>query len=477
MLKKIFYILLVVAILMFMFGASMYFWFQSGGMQEYVLENYGKQTIQNDYLYEIIRDSLGFQEEKHILLLFLNNTELRPGGGFIGSYAVISTQNGTPHLLKVEGTEIIDNYAASYLESVPPRPLKDYLGVEKWFFRDSNWSPDFEESAKKSLELYIKEKGVAADKIDYVLGLTPTVIREILKITGPIKVGEMEFNAENFIEKLQWEVEYGYAKKGVSFDERKKTLQDLTKAVLFNFGRDFLKYNEEFMNLAKRMLSEKQIIVYAIDEKIQDLIKNGDWSGRMYQTNGDFLLWADANLGALKTDLVMERNLSYTIIPTSSNQYFVRATMKYVHKGEFDWRTTRYRTYTRIFVPQGSKLIGVKGAMFKEKSLEPAIIEEGLEKDKQWFGTFIAIEPGKTGELTFEFYLSPKINSLIKEGKYELLVQKQLGTESHGLTLNLDFGKKVSNASPSEDTKEFGDNIYKINTDLRLDKSFNIVLE
>ena len=477
MLRKIFNILLVIAMLLALLGAGMYFWFKSGNMQKYVLDNYGKKIIQSQDLYEIVRDSLGFNEQKHILILFLNNTELRPGGGFIGSYATVSTQNGAPQLLKVEGTEIIDNYAASYLKIVPPTAIKTYLGVEKWYFRDSNWSPDFAESSKKSLELYTAENGTAAKDIDYVIGITPTVVKEILKITGPMKVNGIEFNADNFTDKLQWEVEYGYANKGVSFDDRKKTLQDLTKAALLNFGRDFLRYNTEFMDLAKEMLKEKQIILYAVDSEMQQKILSGGWGGEMKNQDEDFVLWADANLGALKTDLAVNRELSYIITSTKDGKYIAKVSMKYTHRGDFNWRTTRYRTYARVFVPTGSTFIKAVGAMRFEKNTEPAKIDWGIENDKQWFGTFVAIEPGKVGELSFEYYLSPKISELIKENEYNLLIQKQIGTEAHKLTLNLDFGKKVSKAYPGEDLKNYGDNKFTYSGDLRVDQVFQVELQ
>ncbi len=477
MLKKIFYILLLIAIILSLVGTGMFFWYKNGGMQKYVLDSYGKKIIQSQTLYDLVRDGLGFSGERHTLILFLNNTELRPGGGFIGSYAVVSANNGIPKLLKVEGTEIIDNYSSSYLESVPPTVIKKYLGVEKWYFRDSNWSPDFVESAKKGLELYTKERGTSAADIDYVVGLTPTVIKEALKITGPVKVNGIEFTADNFVEKLQWEVEYGYAQQGISFDERKKTLQDLTKAVFLNLGKDFLKYNQDFMNLSKRMLKEKQIIIYSTDATIAKGLQSEGWNGEIKKEQGDFVLWADANLGALKTDLVMDRELVYTFFPTTSGKYLAKATMKYTHRGEFNWRTTRYRAYARVFVPEGSEFIKAVGAMNKEKSDEKPIIDWGIENGKQWFGTFIAIEPGKKGELTFEFYLSPKIIALIKENKYNLLIQKQIGTEAHKLTLNLDFGKNISKANPSEDENNYGDSKFVYNGDLRLDQSFQVELK
>ncbi|MDO9509869.1 MAG: hypothetical protein Q7J14_01110, partial [Candidatus Magasanikbacteria bacterium] len=257
----------------------------------------------------------------------------------------------------------------------------------------------------------------------------------------------------------------------------KKTLQDLTKAIFVNLGKDFFKYNKEFMDLSKRMLQEKQIIIYSTDSVIAKGLQDEGWNGEIKKTDGDFVLWADANLGALKTDLVIDRELVYTFSPTTSGKYIAKAIMKYIHRGDFNWRTTRYRTYARVFVPEGSEFIKAIGAMDKEKSSALPIIDWGVENGKQWFGAFIAIEPGKSGELTFEFYLSPKVVTSIKENKYSLLIQKQIGTEDHKLTLDLDFDKNINKAFPGEDVKNYGDTKFTYNGDLRLDQSFQVELK
>ena len=70
---------------------------------------------------------------------------------------------------------------------------------------------------QKTMELYIKEKGLYSDKIDAIIALTPTVVEEILKISGPITYDGIEFNADNFTEKLEYEVEYGYKDKNLKF--------------------------------------------------------------------------------------------------------------------------------------------------------------------------------------------------------------------------------------------------------------------
>jgi hypothetical protein len=93
-----------------------------------------------------------------------------------------------------------------------------------------------------------------------------------------------------------------------------------------------------------------------------------------------------------------------------------------------------------------------------------------MENGKQWFGAFTSIEPGKTGELVWQFYLAPQIAEQISaqggpasggKNSYSLLVQKQSGTIAHALTLDLNFGNQI----------------YNYKTDLRLDREFKIDLK
>src|SRR3989339_325475 len=134
---------------------------------------------------------------------------------------VVKMENGKPQILKVEGTEILDGKSPQF-DSIPPIQLTKNLKIETWKFRDSNWSPDFGVSTQKALELYEKENGLEAKQIDAVIGITPTVFENILQILGPIAINGIEFNYDNFTEKLEYEVEYGYNEKGIDFRERKK---------------------------------------------------------------------------------------------------------------------------------------------------------------------------------------------------------------------------------------------------------------
>lgn len=464
-------------------GASVFWrWYRAGGLQTAVVQQVSRRITSSANESGLIQQVLGFAKPQTYLVLFLNNTEMRPGGGFIGAYGVVKVDKGAPEILKVEGTELLDNLGPQDFPSVPPEPLQKYLPIKRWGFRDSNWSPDFASSSAKAIDLFKKEKGTAADDISAVIGITPTLLEEILKITGPVTVNGQEFNAENFTEKLEYEVEFGYADKGLDFNERKKVLADLTHALLARIRGDVFKHWPQYWALAQKMLAEKHILIYSENAEAEKVLLAKDWAGAMKQTGGDYLLWADANLASLKTDKVIDRELSYSFTPTSSGRFLGTVKMKYINKGSFTKFTTRYRTYARVFLPAGSKFISARGSL-KNDSASPAggrtteigAVDQGMENGKQWFGAFTSIEPGKTGELVWQFYLAPAVVEQIKNNSYSLLAQKQAGTIANTLLLDLNFGKNLASATPSEAAPDLDNQSYNLKTDLRVDREVKII--
>lgn len=451
---------------------------KNGDLQKAIMQEVVQKVAPGNSDDSLFTDALGFNGTRNYLLLFLNNTEMRPGGGFIGVYALLQLDKGTPHLLKVEGTEGFDNNAKTDFASVPPAPLTKYLEVKRWYFRDSNWSPDFASSSQKSIELFLKQGSVASlDKIDGVIGFTPTVMEELLKISGPIKIDNEEFTAQNFTEKLEYEVEYGYAKKGQEFKDRKAIIGKMATQLLSQLKFEVIKDWPKYYGVAQKMLEQKQIVIYSTNEIEETFLAARGYGGTMRKTNSDYLLWADANLGSLKTDAAINRELSYEIVPTTSTDKFLAtAKMKFMHTGHFDWRTSRYRDYARIFVPTGSQLVASAGQMDMEKSTKPGKVDSGIENGYQWFGAFINIEPGKTGELSFSYYLPENIVNSIKNNEYNLSVQKQIGTPATKLTLGLDFGKNLVAAWPGEGVAKHGDTRYDVVADLAQDRDFKVKL-
>lgn len=447
-------------------------------LQTDFVQNLIKQKVgeENMGMVDLAPHVLGFSKPRTMLILFLNDTEIRPGGGFIGSYATVRLDKGKMNVLKVEGTEVIDNASDRSLLLDPPQILKDQLKVQKWFLRDSNWSADFALNAERALDFYTREKGIAAADIDTVVGITTDVLEILLKQTGPVTVDGITFTSENVIETLEHEVEYGFADRDIPFKERKKILEPLMHEILNKLGGDAFSNPDKYFDLVKEMGEEKDVMVYSRDTEFQKAIEGLNFDGKQDVVQGDYVMWVDANMAALKTDHAIERSLTRTLTPQDEGSFIGASTMKYVHKGTYDWRTSRYRDYARIYVPKGSELtsVSIVDSDGTGTSTQSDKIEKGIEGEYAWFGVFFVVEPGHTKEVSFIYNVSPVVKAQIENGTYTLFVQKQAGTQSPALTLDLGFGKTITSATPGEAEEKWGDARYSLETNLKTDKKFEV---
>ncbi|MBH41245.1 MAG: hypothetical protein CL685_00845 [Candidatus Magasanikbacteria bacterium] len=480
----VFWILGIVAILVLFVIAGILFYKKQAPLVEAVftqIPSYDAQESKKEEKISIIETAQlfgGFQGPKTYLVLFQNNTELRPGGGFIGTYAVVRVENGSVNVVTVEGSGRLDARAPASFQPKPPKQIQEYLGINTWFFRDSNWFPDFEKSAQKALEFYRLEGGVAANDIDMVIGVTPTVLERILAIIGPVTIDNIEFTASNVTEVLEYEVEYDYKKRNIPFEERKRIIQPFFTHIIRAVKRSVLFHLSDYLSLAQDMIQEKHILVYAPNNPERSVVAAYGADGLIQKTDGDFLLWVDTNLAALKTDHAMERVLDYVIKKDSNGVFTSQVRMNYNHTGNFDWRTSRYRTFAKVYVPKGAILTSAEIVHNgNRKNIPLSSIDSGEFLDKTWFGLFISIEPQTQKTVSLSYKLPETIQEQIISGSYSLIIQKQLGTIAHGLTLLLDFGKTIVGANPPEEKVEWGNAEYVMETDLRTDRVFRIELE
>ncbi|MCR4314512.1 MAG: DUF4012 domain-containing protein [Candidatus Uhrbacteria bacterium] len=437
----------------------------------------------------------GLDEPSSILLLFLNNNELRPGGGFIGSYGVMEMSGGDIAHLETADVYGLDRAVEASVTRTAPEPLSRYNATTNWFFRDSNWSPDFAVSSQRVIELFLEEVGFltesfpipvtnyavpVTDHIDHLVGVTPTYASDLLEITGPITVGGQTFTSENVADLLEYQVQYGYAASGIPEAQRKEILADLVNEMKTRLYSLSSQEWPEVLNASQKALREKQVLLYSTDKEIQQVLMQVGWSGEVTSGKTDTLMVVDANLASLKSDPFVERDVTYELFQNTSGQWLGRVSIHYKHHGSFDWKTTRYRTYTRVYLPMRTQLLGVEGSWLNDKTQNPTQaagpVDVVDELSLTSFGTFTSVEPGEESTLTFEFALSPEVESAIESGVYDLTVVKQVGAQNNALTLDLDFGKNVTHAIPGEDSGEWGDDAYRLNTILSQDLEVRVEL-
>ncbi|MEK7164661.1 MAG: DUF4012 domain-containing protein [Patescibacteria group bacterium] len=409
---------------------------------------------------------LGYPEARTYLLLLQNNTELRPTGGFIGTFGYLTVKNGKLVSFSTENVYNLDEPAKAYNTKVPPPPIQKYLKQAQWFFRDVNWDPDFPTTAEEAIKFYHDERGPISH-FDGVIAFTPRLIEDLLATIGPVTIDDNVFTAENIVAKLQYEVEVGFAKDGINIYNRKQIIDDLAQVL----KERILKFKSQeiraMLPLITQAFDEKQAMIYFTDPNLQKSAANFNWDNRIKETAGDYFYVVDANLGSLKTDPAISRAISYSLRPEAKDRSLI-ATVKitYTNQGKFDWKTTRYRTYTRLYVPLGSTLITAEG------NEEPLAITDS--HGKTVFGTFISIEPEDSETLTFSYKLPAGLVNKISQGDYSLLVQKQAGTEAHGLELDIALPFAVESVNPSV-LKKADKNQVISRTNLQEDRSFTVL--
>ena len=167
----------------------------------------------------------------------------------------------------------------------------------------------------------------------------------------------------------------------------------------------------------------------------------------------------------------MERKLDYKIIQNNFG-VFADLKIKYNHNGVFDWKTTRYRDFVRIYVPSGSELVQVDG-FGNEK------VTTSSELGKTVFSAFVVTEPGNVHEISLRYKLAPKIvNDIVENNKYSLYLQKQAGSKYNSYNVELNFDKNINNYSPTGFfVKKENDKKIIWSDNFETDKEFKVLIK
>ncbi|OGN32078.1 MAG: hypothetical protein A3I92_00095 [Candidatus Yanofskybacteria bacterium RIFCSPLOWO2_02_FULL_43_10b] len=404
----------------------------------------------SDFLLELI----GQSGPKKYLVLFQNNAELRPTGGFIGSYALVDFNRGFLRNLEVKNVYETDGQAQKNI--VPPKELQHITPT--WGMRDANWFINFPDSAKKVMQMYSENDGQPA--VDGVITLTPTIISKILAITGPVELPEygIALGSDNFVAEIQEEVEYGENR-----EEPKQILIDFVPKFLEELGGlDKEKWAEIFEILSEGV-EQKHVLAYFKDQKMEKTALAGGFGGEIKKAAQDYLSVVHTNVKGSKGDAVTEN--SY-ILKSDWKDEQMEHSLSIIRKhrgGKSDlgfYNRTNY-DYVRVLVPAGSKLLEINGhssvkfsplveynngdfvtdpdlAEYEKKAVSvKSGVKQWEEGGKTVFGFWLKVEPGKTEKVVLK-YQTPM---WIQNNAYSLLVQKQPGTLDDFFSFSLDLPK------------------------------------
>ncbi|MFH1896305.1 MAG: DUF4012 domain-containing protein [bacterium] len=337
---------------------------------------------------------LGFMAPKNYLVLLQNNLELRAGGGFVGSYALITFNKGkisdfrTDDIYNLDG--ILEEKEAGL---TAPAEFVKYLGVTQVFLRDANFSPNFPENAQRMLELYREAGGV---ELAGVVAVNLSATRELLEKLGPLETQKYGLiDSGNVLEKAIFFAEKNYFEGA----QNKKSFMSalaggLIEKILSNPNEQLLK----MAPLIYESLNQKDIQVFLLNSNLEQTLAQAGWDGKTsIEPKSDYLMLVEANLGANKANYTLKRHIKYEVEETD-RQGSLQATLTIGYLNTADtavWPLGDYKVFATV-LKNGSTQTFYKTIKSQENYVK-----------------------------TLSWDLSPEINA----SNYKLRVQKQSGME------------------------------------------------
>lgn len=406
-------------------------------LAKYVLSKYDlKQAVklfsETRILVKNLPNLLGYDQNKTYLILFQNNMELRPTGGFIGSFGLVTFDGGRLSDLTVSDVYSADGQLNGHVE--PPEPIKKYLGEANWWLRDSNWDPDFPTSAKRAEWFLEKELG---KKVDGVVGIDLYPIKEILKITGDTFLPDfnVSINSDNLYEKTQGEVEENFfpgTYKKASF------LTALSRSLLGGLGGLTSNQKMGVLKVFYESLSSRHLQIYFHDVESQNSIARLQWDGAVISPTcgsdcyADFIGLVESNVGVNKANYFIKRDIKVDVIagPRTINR---KVTINLNNSANSALGPSgRYFPYVRLLIPSDSNQVSVVSLNGNTREiLVPDIVEVRGHKE---VGVPIEILGGGTKSLEFSWNT---YSEKISYKSYGLYIRKQAGTESDQIKVNV----------------------------------------
>lgn len=389
-------------------------------------------------LIKVLPSLMGEPTQRKYLIIFQNDKELRPTGGFITAYAIFRLDHGIVHVDKSEDIYSLDGSISNKPKA--PAPILKYLPkVYSFNLRDSNLSPDFPTSMKTFRDMYAKSNG--PKDIDGIIAVDTQALVAAMDVLGDIQV-----NGQTFSTKLEprcncpqviYELE-AYADQPVNYikADRKGLIGDLMYEIMNKaFSSSPKQYWGPLVQAMFMQVAQKHVMFILDNKDAQKGLYAVNAGGKIMNPDGDYLHINEANFGGNKAQLYVEQNVDQAYSVGSDGTISKTLTINYKNPYKpSDCNLERgglclnadFRDWIRVYVPKGSKLTDSSGSEVKMSTYD--------ELGKTVFEGFLTVRPMGIGKLTLTYNLPFKV---AKNSPLPLMIQKQPGTDNDSYTVNV----------------------------------------
>lgn len=387
------------------------------------------------------------QPGKPLRLLFLaqDTWELRPSGGFIGSFGILEIGNGKLDLVSYKDATTLPYPEPAVLA---PEPLQSVL-PHPWSLTGAGWWPNFPQSAASAQKIFRASGGT---RVDGVIAATDDFSEDLIRgIGGTITVPGYPdiLTPDNVAERVLYHVEL----KRPLEKPRKRFLTLLTHE-LFSKLQDVPKqHNETLLDALATALRARHLQIQLNDPDLNRAFDAAGWNGAMTPPErGDFFSIADADMGTDKATRLVDRHIVYHVRPTGNGRLGASVTITTRNQGEYiPIINTRFHSYLRIYAPKGASLATPDATRFD------TLVQE--ESGFTTFGSAQVIYPLDRAIRRYEYDLPEDI---VQNGVYRLAVRPQAGTSRDTYEIHISMpGNEVDETFKAID----GDQVFEVPVD------------
>jgi hypothetical protein len=394
------------------------------------LINSAKPLIKN------LSQVLGEPTEKKYLILFQNDKELRPTGGFITAYAIFRVDSGVIHVDTSSDIYSLDATIAN--KPVAPAPILKYFPTVPLFnLRDNNLSPDFKVSMDSFYKMYQTAGGYVP--VDGIIAVDTHALVSAMNILGDITTDGSTFTTKNDprcdCPNVIYQMEvYADQPAEIVKQNRKGIIGDLMYAIMSKaFSSSPKLYWGPLFQAMLSEMNQKHILFYMNDSQAQAGFEGLNAAGRIVPFSGDYLHINEANFGGEKSNLFVSEAVTQDYALQGDGSIVKTVTINYknpyppsdcnLEHGNLCLNAV-LRDWVRLYVPKGSQLISNTGSEVKMTTYD--------DLGKTVFDGFLTVRPQGVSKLIVSYKLPFKLaqNSLLP-----LLVQKQPGTDDSAYTI------------------------------------------
>ena len=377
----------------------------------------------------------GVEQPKTYAVLFVNNYELRPGGGFIGSFALVKVKHG--QLIKWQVYDVYDADGQLKGHVNPPEPIRQYLNEANWYLRDANWDPSLSNTSLAVSWFLDKELNRS---IDGLIVVDFHVLEKLWPLLDKRSLVGFDLSAadDSLFTYLQTEIESDFQPG----DRTKQTLLSL----LFQQVWSQTQNQEISLNQWAKILVESvegkhiQFFFPLADNKqlmsAGDITQFWDWQFDKQQWL-DRVVISEANLGVNKVNYYLKRSWQDKLIINHQGQVRHQLTINYRNPSLADNKLVGdYRAYQRLWLPKGSSLRQISLTQAGQRQvLSWDQIDVDRQEQADVYGYFFVVPKNSQTQLTVDYVLPARLTP--GETSYQIKYYKQPGTGDEPLQISL----------------------------------------